>query len=108
VTRVGGVVLVVDQLGSVDPGHAAAIHAFERARDPSHTRLLADAEIRAMLETNGLAVTHAEFTTESRELEWYLDLVGLEGVKRDRARSLAPGPVFEVDVGWYVARSSRS
>jgi ubiquinone/menaquinone biosynthesis C-methylase UbiE len=108
VTRVGGVVLVVDQLGSVDAGQAAASHAFERARDPSHERLLTDDEIRAMLETNELVVTNAELTRESRKLEPYLDLVGLEGEKREHARSLAPGPEFEVDVGWYVARSSRS
>jgi ubiquinone/menaquinone biosynthesis C-methylase UbiE len=106
VTRVGGVVLVVDQLGSADPARAAAIHAFERARDASHERLLVDDEIRAMLETNGLAVSHAEITEESRELEWYLDLVGLEGARRDQVRSLAPGPEFEVDIGWYVARKS--
>jgi SAM-dependent methyltransferase len=108
VTRAGGTVLIVDQLGSPDPNQAAAVHAFERARDRSHERLLTDVEIRALLDANGLVLRHAEITTESRELEPYLDLVGLEGANRDHVRSLAQSlglpPTYAVEVGWYVAQ----
>lgn len=110
VTRVGGVVLIVDQLGSLDPSHAAAMHAFEQARDMSHELLLTDIEIRALLDVNNLFIRQAEITTESRELEPYLDLVGLEGANRDHVRSLAQSldlpPSYEVEVGWYVAQKS--
>jgi ubiquinone/menaquinone biosynthesis C-methylase UbiE len=103
VTHGGGTILVVDQLGSVEPSVAAATHAFERARDRSHERLLTDAEIRMLFELSNLVVRQVEITTEARELEGYLDLVGLEGEKRDYVRSLAPGPEYDVELGWYVA-----
>ena len=42
VTRPGGRILLVDQLGFVDPVVSAETDRFEQARDPSHTRLLPD------------------------------------------------------------------
>ena len=56
VTRPGGVVLVVDQLGSVDPTVSIELDRFERARDPSHQRLLPDADVRGFLDANDLVV----------------------------------------------------
>ena len=104
VTRPGGKILIVDQLGDVDPLRGREIDRFERARDTSHTRLLPDGDIRALLEANDLTVTRNEVTRERRELEWYLDLAGVEGEARAEAERLAPGPEFDVDIGWYVAR----
>jgi ubiquinone/menaquinone biosynthesis C-methylase UbiE len=108
VTRAGGTILIVDQLGSPDQNHAAAMHAFEQARDPSHELLLTDVEIRALLDTNNLWLRQAEITTEFRELEAYLDLVGLEGTSREHVRALAQSldlpPTYEVEVCWYVAQ----
>ena len=104
VTRPGGRILVVDQLGDVDPLRRLEIDRFERARDPSHQLLLPDTDVRGLFEANGLVVERNEVTREQRELEHYLDLVGLPADGRHEVRALAPGPVFEVDVGWYVAR----
>jgi SAM-dependent methyltransferase len=104
VTRPGGRILVADQLGPVDPLAGLAIDRFERARDPSHTRLLPDTDIRSLLDANDLVVTTAEVTHEQRELAGYLDLVGLTPEARERAEQLAPGPVYDVEIGWYVAR----
>lgn len=104
VTRPGGVVLVVDQLGATDPTASFELDRFERARDPSHQRLLPDADVRGFLDANDLVVLHNEVVRERREMERYLDLIGLEGVERERIRRLAPGPVMEIEVGWYVAR----
>ncbi len=104
VTRPGGRILVVDQLGDVDPLRAREIDLFERARDPSHTRLLPDGDIRSLLEANDLVVTRNEVTRERRDLERYLDLAAVSGEARAQAERLAPGPVYEVAVGWYVAR----
>jgi ubiquinone/menaquinone biosynthesis C-methylase UbiE len=104
VTRPGGRVLLADQLGHVDPMVSLEQDRFERARDPSHTRLLSDASIRSLLEANDLVVTRNEITRERRDVERFLDLAGLEGAARDRIRRMAPGPAYDVELGWYVAR----
>lgn len=104
VTRPGGRILVVDQLGHVDPVVSAEMDRFEHARDASHTRLLPDQDIRFLLDANDLEVLSNEVTNEQRDLERYLDLVGLEGDERRRVAGMAPGSVYTVEIGWYVAR----
>jgi ubiquinone/menaquinone biosynthesis C-methylase UbiE len=101
VTRLGGRVLVVDQLAPVDPLAAFELNAFERTRDPSHTRTLADVDLRHLFEANGLVLTRVKYETESRELDPYLDLAGCEGEERQRAETLAPSP-YVVERGWYL------
>ncbi|MCZ7588790.1 MAG: methyltransferase domain-containing protein [Gaiella sp.] len=103
VTRPGGRLLVVDQLGDVDPMRSLELDRFERARDASHTRLLPDADIRGYLDANDLVVSANEIVTERRDRERYLDVAGLEGEARERVARMAPA-VFEVEMGWYVAR----
>jgi ubiquinone/menaquinone biosynthesis C-methylase UbiE len=102
VTRPGGRILLVDQLGDVDPIRSLELDRFERARDPSHTRLLPDADIRGYLDANDLAVTANEIVHEHRDMEEYLDLVGLEGEERERVARMAPSS-YAVELGWYVA-----
>lgn len=104
VTRPGGRILIVDQLGSVDPLVSIEGDRFERARDPSHERLLPDGDVRAFLEANDLVVLANQVTREQRDVERYLDLVGAEGEHRERLRRMAPAASYEVEVGWYVAR----
>jgi SAM-dependent methyltransferase len=104
VTRPGGRMLVVDQLGDVDPLVNLEVDRFERVRDASHTRLLPDTDIRSLLDANDLVVVSTEVVMEQRELARYLDLAGVAGEERERAERLAPGPVFQVAIGWYVAR----
>jgi len=101
VTRPGGRVLVVDQIAPVDPAAAAELNRFERARDPSHTRTLADVDLRGLFEANGLVLLRAEYEREPRELDAYLDLAGCEGEARERAETLAP-PGYTADLGWYL------
>jgi ubiquinone/menaquinone biosynthesis C-methylase UbiE len=101
VTRARGRVLVVDQIAPVDPAAAAELNRFERARDPSHTRTLADVDLRGLFESNGLVLVRAEYERESRDLDTYLDLAGCEGEARERARTLAP-PGYTADLGWYL------
>jgi SAM-dependent methyltransferase len=105
VTGPGGRILLADQLGDVDPIRSLELDRFEQARDPSHTRLLPDADIRGFLEANDLVVTANEVIREVRDMERYLDLVGLVGEERERIARMAPA-VYEVEVGWYVARKS--
>jgi SAM-dependent methyltransferase len=104
VTRPGGRILLVDQLGDIDPMVSLELDRFERSRDPSHTRLLPDADIRGFLDANDLVVVSNEIEHERRDLEQFLDIAGLEGDERERVRRMAPAPVYEIEVGWYVAR----
>jgi ubiquinone/menaquinone biosynthesis C-methylase UbiE len=97
----GGRVLVVDQIASVDPLVAAELNAFERARDPSHARALADIDLRHLFEANELVLLRAEYEREPRDLGPYLDLAGCEGEARERAEALAP-PNYTAELGWYL------
>ena len=103
VTRPGGHVFVVDQIAPVDPLAALELNRFERARDPSHARTLADNDLRQLFEANGLVLERSEFARERRELDPYLDLAGCEGDEREHARALAP-PNYTAEIGWYLLR----
>jgi len=102
VTRLGGRVLVIDQIAPVDPLAAIELDRFERARDPSHTRLLPDTDIRSMLDANGLVLRASRHEQETRELDSYLDLAGCEGAARESAAAAAPSRLVAT-VGWYLA-----
>ncbi len=101
VLRPGGTMLVVDQLAPVDPLAAIELNRFERARDPSTTRVLADVDLRGLFDANNLVLRRSSIVRESRDLERYLDLAGCHGEDRERARALAPSDAG-VDYGWYV------
>ena len=101
VTRPGGRVLVVDQIAPVDPVAAAELNAFERARDSSHARALADIDLRHFFESNELVLLRNAYALEPRDLGPYIDLAGCEGEARERAESLAP-PNYTAELGWYL------
>jgi ubiquinone/menaquinone biosynthesis C-methylase UbiE len=104
VTRPGGRVLVVDQLAPDDPAEAEALHEFETVRDPSHTRLLTDTELKELFAANGLALVGERLEEERRGLRAYLDLAGCEGDRRARAEELvaADARLLVASVGWYL------
>ena len=104
VTRPGGRILVVDQLGLVDPIRTIELDRFERQRDPTHERLLPDGDIRALLEANDLVVAQNEISSERRDLDRYFALAGVPDEERERLQRQAPTAAREVEVGWYVAR----
>ena len=101
VTRPGGRVLVVDQLAPIDPAAAAELNAFERARDPSTSRVLAEVDLRGLFEANGLVLLRSEQEREPRDLDAYLELAGCEGDERRRAEALAPRG-YIAQLGWYL------
>jgi len=105
VTRPGGQVLVVDQLAPDDPAEAAALHYFETERDPSHERLLTDADLRKLFAANRLTLIRDRREEEHRGLAGYLDLAGCGGDQRARAEALAAADprVLGESVGWYLA-----
>ena len=105
VLRPGGKVLLADQLSPTDPLAGLELDRFEHARDASHTRLLNDGDVRALLEMNDLVVRRVEIVGEERALGPYLDVVGSTGAERERALELAPGgETYRAEVGWYLAQ----
>jgi SAM-dependent methyltransferase len=104
-TRPGGTVVVIDQIAPDDVQEAAAIDRFERARDASHTRLLTDAELRAVFAAHGLELVEAAYEDEQRDLDRYLDLADCVGEARERALALAPSrPAYTTRLAWYRLR----
>jgi ubiquinone/menaquinone biosynthesis C-methylase UbiE len=103
VTRPGGIILVVDQISPNDPLLAFELNRFEKVRDPTHERALADVDFRQLFEMNGLVLRRAEIAEEPRDLDPYLDLAGCEGEARERARALAPTG-YTAGVAWYLLR----
>jgi ubiquinone/menaquinone biosynthesis C-methylase UbiE len=101
VLRPGGTMLVVDQLAPVDPLAAIELSRFERARDPSTTRILADVDLRGLFDVNSLVLRRSEVTESNRNLDDYLDLAGCEGDEREHAAALAPADRTG-RYGWYV------
>ena len=101
VLRPGGVLLVVDQLAPIDPMAAIELNRFERTRDPSTTRVLADVDLRGLFDANNLVLRRAEIVRESRDLEQYLDLAGCHGEEREHAHAMAPSKAT-MEYGWYV------
>jgi SAM-dependent methyltransferase len=104
VTRPGGRLLIADQLGSVDPLRSLEQDRFERMRDPSHQRLLPDADVRGFLDANDLVLLAHEVVRERVDLEERFALAETPEEERVRLRGLAPATVYEIEVGWYVAR----
>ena len=107
VTRPGARVFIADQLGSVDPLVSLEMDRFERLRDPTHQRLLPEADIRGFLDANDLVLLSSEVTRESVDLEQRLELAGFDDEERARIRGPVPAKPYEIDVGWYVARKPR-
>jgi ubiquinone/menaquinone biosynthesis C-methylase UbiE len=101
VTRPGGTLLVVDQIAPVDPLAALELNRFERARDATTARVLADVDLRSLFDANDLVLRRSEAVRERRELDAYLDLAACDGDARDRARALAP-PGYAAEIGWYL------
>jgi SAM-dependent methyltransferase len=104
VCRIGGRLFVIDQLAPIDPLRAIELDRFERERDPSHTRLLSDSDLRSFFDANNLVLVRSRVETHDHPVEPYLDLSGCEGEERERARSLAPADPYPVELGWYLLR----
>jgi ubiquinone/menaquinone biosynthesis C-methylase UbiE len=103
VTRRGGAILVVDQIAPVDPLAALDLNRFEHARDPSHTRVLADVDLRYLFDSNDLVFRRSEFLNELRALDPYLDRAGCTGEARETALALAPAEdSYTATIGWYL------
>lgn len=106
VTRPGGRLFIVDQLGSIDPLRSMEMDRFEHLRDSTHQRLLPDGDIRGYLDANDLVLLTSEVTHERVDVEQRLDLAGVSEEDRERIRGPAPAAPYDVEIGWYVSRKS--
>ncbi len=104
VTKPGGRVFVDDQIAPLDPLGAFELDRFERARDPSHHRTLADGDFRDLFAANNLVLIRSEHHTHRRELGYYLELAGCTGEDAERARALSPGDRehYVAESAWYL------
>ena len=104
VTRPGGTVVVIDQLAPLDPLEAYPIDRFERARDPSHTRLLPETDLRGLFEANGLVLVR------SRRQRRAAGAGRLPRSRRLRRRAPRGSPraraqgaeAYTASLGWYL------
>jgi SAM-dependent methyltransferase len=122
VTRVGGRLLVVDQIASADPLDGLQHNRLEHLRDPSHERVLPDLDFRSLFEANWLVLERYETEREDLELDRYLELASCEGERRaeviaEAERLLASGRragielrrsgdgyALTLTVAWYLLR----
>lgn len=105
VCRPGGRVMVCDLLASDDPSKAAAFHALEIQRDPSHARALRVAELEALFDAAGLARRPTFFTTQPFELESLIARSFPEGIDRDQLRQLYLSQLDGDGLGLQLRRS---
>jgi SAM-dependent methyltransferase len=122
VARIGGRLLVTDQITSVDPLEALAHNRLEHLRDASHVRVLSDQDLRGLFDANWLVLERSEVDRETVELDGYLELAGCEGADRDAVvaeverllaagrragvalRRSGEGYALTLSIGWYLVR----
>ena len=93
--------LVVDQIAPVDPLAAFELNRFERARDPSTTRVLVGGRPARAVRRERPRAAPRDIVHEPRDLEAYLDLAGCEGFERERAAAWRRRATRRV-LGWFV------
>src|SRR5207302_10621981 len=85
VCRASGRVAVID-LVAADPALAAEQDRLERMRDPSHTRALPIAELRALLEEAGADVFRETFHDQTLSVERWVDQAAPPAERADAIR----------------------
>jgi ubiquinone/menaquinone biosynthesis C-methylase UbiE len=74
VTKRGGTILVVDQVAPVDPLAALELNQAARQADPSVTRILAEADLRALFDANNLRLRREDVAHEASGVDvgWFV------------------------------------
>lgn len=91
VVRPGGLVAVIDNVVPEDPEAAAAINAWEKARDPSHDRALPASEWRLLFQQAGLAIEHDEAFRKARDFEAWIGRMPVDVATKERVREMLTG-----------------
>jgi ubiquinone/menaquinone biosynthesis C-methylase UbiE len=86
VCRVDGSVTVIDMVVPAETA-AARFNQLERLRDPSHTRALTRAELRAAVESAELSITHTSTWENVLDGERWLEQTGTRSTDADIIRA---------------------
>ena len=124
VTRPGGRILMIDQIASVDPLEALVQNRMESLRDPSHVRVLSDADFRGLFESNWLVLRRSEIEREDWDMDEWLDIAVCGDETRAKVIELVEqlashgstvgidlrrrngGYALTLSVGWYLLEKS--
>jgi SAM-dependent methyltransferase len=75
VLRPGGILVLADVVSDADGDTSALHNAIEVLRDPSHVRMLPEAELASLVSGAGFAIETAERWDQPREVEEWLGIV---------------------------------
>ena len=96
----GGRFGLEDQAGPEDVAGGSVINEYEIVRDPSHNRQLPVSEWRALAQSAGLLVEHAEVFDKWVEFDWWTSIQNVSQDGRETLSALlAAGP--ETAREWY-------
>jgi SAM-dependent methyltransferase len=111
VLRLGGRLVVIDNIAPEDDALDALANAWEKRRDPSHVREYKASEWRAFVEAAGLRVTEFETGTKSHDFAPWVERVRMPAAERAalEAEMLSAAPAVReyfgiVEDGGHVAR----
>lgn len=75
VLKPGGTMVIADVIVSEDEDEAALQNAIEIIRDPSHTRMLPESELRSLIRDAGFAIRSEDGWDKPREFEEWMGIV---------------------------------
>ena len=88
VVRLGGTVVVIDNVTPEDPAASDAINEIERTRDPSHQRAYDEREWISFFDEASLRVERVEHFRKRREFEFWAGMQGVTDDVKERLRAL--------------------
>jgi SAM-dependent methyltransferase len=88
VCKPGGRVVLCDLVGDPDPGKAAAFHALEMQRDPSHARALPLTELEALFDAAALTRRPTLHTTLKFDLDSMVERSFPTHISREQLKQL--------------------
>jgi SAM-dependent methyltransferase len=102
-----GRVVVMDVLGAADPRVAAAFHALEMQRDPSHARSLPLSELEALFDAAGLNRSPTLHTQLPFELDALVARSFPTQITRDQLKQLYLDKLDDDGLGLALRRTER-
>lgn len=106
VCKPGGRVVVCDLVGDPDPRKAAAFHALEMQRDPSHARAIALGELEALFDAAALTRRPTLHTILKIDVDGIVARSFPAGITREQLKQLYLDAVDDDALGLALQRSA--